>query len=373
MRPIALIPVRQFGRTFYAGKLDPRLLIRLTDDIQVGDIQDAQRPLEEKHLREISAYVGEEHGMLPGSVMLSTKRNEAGRLLKVQSEQVEVLLEDGSRRREERYFLEIPDREAEFEAYQGTLDVIDGQHRIFAFREDFRSPDVKDDIPYEITFSLFEVPTVRERQMLFMVTNEKQKAVSGNLLLWLRQKLGLLSERERKYYPTITELNTEHCSPLKGRIIMSAERIPKGYKAKELVKILAKTFPENMLVDASPATEEQKFDALCRYLRGWEAFYGLSFQEPGKDTMTKISGLRYILWLFPLFWKHAIEEQRPLNDEFVGEMIQALQESTGQETLFENSADFRGEGATDKAVKDHSSCCETFLTLRRRRTFNPLA
>ena len=41
------------------------------------------------------------------------------------------------------------------------------------------------------------------------------------------------------------KLNTEEFSPLKGRIIQSAEKISKGFKAKEIIKILGKTFPEN--------------------------------------------------------------------------------------------------------------------------------
>ena len=58
--------------------------------------------------------------------------------------------------------------------------------------------------------------------------------------MWLRDQLKLLSKPEEMYLPLVRLLNSENISPLKGRIIMSAEKISKGYKAKEIVKILSK-------------------------------------------------------------------------------------------------------------------------------------
>lgn len=374
MKKIYLEEVHQHDKVFYSGKIDPRILIHLADDIKVGEIQDAQRPLEKKHLQEIAEYVGgEDKGVLPGSVMLSTKFNSSGQIIRVHREKITIISEDGTTESQIRNYIFVPTTPSEIEQYKGVINIIDGQHRVFSFRDDVCSPDLKDTTVYEITFSLFETPKKRDRQMLFMVTNEKQKSVNPNLLLWLRLQLDLLSDKEETYYPIVSDLNNENCSPLKGRIIMNAEKISKGYKAKELIKILDKTFPESMLIGQVAANAQQKFDALCRYLQGWENFYGLSFQHPQKDTMTKISGLRYILWLFPLFWEISISERKPLNDDFIGKVISDLQSSTAQTNLFSDSILFRSEGGTAKAVKSHTALYKVWKAEKSSQSFNPLA
>lgn len=375
MKKIEILKVEQRKDSFYIGKADPRVLIHLADDIQIGEVQDAQRPLEKRHLEDIAQYVGEEDGILPTSVLISTKNgNEKGKSITVKSEDVTITNSDGVSSNSIRYYLELPENDSEFENYKGTIDIIDGQHRLFSFREGVRSPELKDADIYEMTFSLFITPKIKERQKLFMVTNEKQKAVSGNLLLWLREKLGLLGDTEKRFYGIVSSLNTEECSPLKGRIIQSAEKIPKGYKAKELIKILNKAFPENNVIINQPLNDDdKKVDAICKYLHGWEEYYEVSYQRPEKGTITKISGLRYILWWFPTIWEQAVNEHRSLNDEFIKEIIDEIQKSIGEDNnIFEISANFRGEGATDKAVKDHINIWKAYHAQKNQQMFNPL-
>ena len=59
MKRINLEKVCQNQMEFYSGKADPRVLVRMADDIQVGSVQDAQRPLKQKHLKEIAEFVGQ--------------------------------------------------------------------------------------------------------------------------------------------------------------------------------------------------------------------------------------------------------------------------------------------------------------------------
>lgn len=371
MKKVPLLEVKQHNDVFLAAKVDPRELVMLADDIQVGTTQDAQRPLEKKHLLEIASFVAQ-NGDLPSSVIISTKKNSSGHCLRRVSESVTVLHENGSQEKNLQHYMLFPESKEEFEQYKGTIDIIDGQHRIFSFHKDFRSPDLKDDVPYEMLVSIYELPVLSKRRMLFMTTNEKQKAVSGNLLLWLRKKLDLLSDQEKTYYPLVESLSLENCSPLKGRIIMNAEKITKGYKAKELIKILGKTFPSTMLIGSAPATDTQKFDAICKYLHGWESHYGLSFQSPGRETMTKISGLRYILWLFPTFWEIAISQKEKWDDNFFDKIIADFETAIGQNSLFKNSINFRGEGATSTAVSQHVDIYKAWKATQTSDSFNPL-
>ncbi len=375
---VDLEKIIQRNDEFFVGKADPRILVQLADDIQVGEVQDAQRPLEKKHLEEIAKYVGEESGILPQSVLISTKQeNQYHNQIKVETEEVDVTYPDGETKKEKRYFAMIPDTPQELAKYRGTIDIIDGQHRLFSFSDAFRSIEMKDSDEFEMAFCLFVTPSIRERQQLFMVTNEKQKAVNGNLLLWLREKLGLLEDNEKRFYPIVNSLNSEEFSPLKGRIIQSAEKISKGYKAKEMIKILGKTFPENnVIISQSLPTDDKKVSALCKYIKGWEKYYDLSFQRPDKDTMTKISGLRYIMWWFPTFWETAINERKQFDDSYIGSIIEEIQDSLHSDyKIFDISANFRGEGATDKAVKDHINIWKAYHSLNQNteQPFDPLA
>ena len=356
MIKVILERVNQLGKIFYIGKCDPRLLVKLTEDIQVGEVQDAQRPLEMKHLQEISKYVGADRGILPSSILISTKQaNHHGLRLDIKHETLKIIDELGSESTIEQYFIELPETEKELKLYEGTIDVIDGQHRLFSFK--VGDPNLKVTDTYEMTFSLFETPSMELRRKLFLTTNEKQKAVSKNLILWFHEQLGMLDAKEKKFLSLTRKLNTEEYSPLKDRIIMSSEKKTKGYQAKEIVKILKKTFPDtNQLLESAMPDEDTKAQVICNYLKVWEKYYDVSFHDPKKDTITKISGLRYILWWFPTFCDEAIRQDKRINDEFVTAMIKEIEESVDPEhSIFDLSEIFRGEGATDLAVKTHIS------------------
>ena len=380
MEKIYLQQVRQFNTIFYTGKFDPRKIVEMTEKIPVGQTQEAQRPLDEKHIKEISEYVVDpvEKGLLPASVMLATRNREK---LKIKSEEVKIEYSDGTVEIKNLYYLEMPSTPQELEEYKGTIDIIDGQHRIYAFDDLFRNIDMKNSDIYEMTFSIFECPDLRTKRILFKVTNEKQKPVSGNLLLFLKDKLGMLSHEEKIYYPLISKLNNENMSPLHGRIIMSAERISKGYKSKELIKICDKSKIDDMTLTDGDGTirklsDDEKLKAISTYLSGWEEYFGLSFGKPGKETMTKISGLRYIFLLLPTFVDHSKNIKSTFDVNFVKSVIESLQNMLGLvdgESPFDNSLNFRGEGATVKYAQDTATGLKEYLANKASNGFNPFA
>lgn len=373
MKKIILIPVQQWNDRFMIAKIDPRILVNMIDDIQVGEAQEAQRPLDEKHLKEIADYVAS-GGNLPSSVIASTKKNEHGNMLSLQKESIEVIHADGKSEHRTEYYIEVPETPEELDQWKGTIDLIDGQHRVVSFRDEYRNARLlKDSVVYEIGISLYNLPTLKKRQELFMTTNEKQKAVDGNLLMWLRNKLGLLSDAEIQQYPLVEMLGKEQRSPLYRRIIFNAEPIKKGYKAREMVKILNRSFKSTMMIGSKEATNEQRFQAICVYLEGWEAAYGYRFSAPGKETMTKISGLRYIMWLFEFFWASAVDKEHPWDIDFIVEMIQNMQQATGRNNLFNESLYFRGEGATSKVVDMDINAYKNWAIQQKNKFFNPLA
>ncbi len=274
----------------------------------------------------------------------------------------------------------IPDTDSELSEYTNTIDISDGQHRVFAFSDTYRSPNLKDDVVYEVPVTFFIMPQLVTRQNIFYTTNAKQKPVPPNLLMWLRDKLKLLSKPEENYLPLVRKLNNENISPLKDRIIMSAEKISKGYKAKELVKILNKAKINDIgLIVSQSLSDQQMTKILSDYLHGWELRYQLDFQHPKQDTMTKISGLRYILLLCPTFVEIAFTKQHVFDSDFVVEMIKELEEAknvdpANDETLFSVDAlSFRGEGATVKLAEDDGKALKAYVQNKQTSGFNPFA
>ena len=126
------------------------------------------------------------------------------------------------------------------------------------------------------------------------------------------------------------------------------------------------------------AAVENRYTVLCRYLEGWETYYGLSFGHPEKDTMTKISGLRYILWMFPFFWEHAYQNKEKFNAEYVRDMVELLNdcvEENGESDgdVFEIGGNFRSETSTREAARRHTSFCKEYILEKdKREGFNPL-
>lgn len=370
MKKMYLIKNQQYGVTSYVGSIDPRVLVRLADQsIEIGQVQEDQRPLDKKHIQEIAYHVGENQGLLPTSIIVGTKVKDK---LVVETET--------SSSGDTLYFMMIPETEPELKAYENTIDISDGQHRVFAFSDMYRSHDLKDSDVYEVPVSFFITPQLKTRQNLFYTTNAKQKPVPANLLLWLRDQLKLLTKPEEKYLPLVRLLNSENVSPLKGRIIISAEKISKGYKAKELVKIFNKAkIAETGVTIVRNLDDNKMAQILSTYLAGWEHHYQLDFQHPKQDTMTKISGLRYIMLLFSTFTDIAVTSKKKFDDDFVVEMIQNLEDAKNVdtingETLFSvpsASLSFRGEGATVKLAEDDGNLLKVFVANKQTAGFNP--
>lgn len=376
MKRIYLQKDTQKEKVFYTGKGDPRDFVRMASEIEVSTPQEAQRPLSGKRVMDIAKYVavGAEDGILPTSLVIGTKCRDKLCVKPV------LAVEEETGHKIELYYMDIPETDQEFAEYADTIDVMDGQHRLFSFKDAFCQ--LKDDVPYEIPFSLYVCPTLKERRQIFKVTNERQEKVSSNLLMWFREKLGMMTSKEKMYHSLVQLLNNESCSPLKGRIIMGSERITKGYKAQQLIGIFHKAKLNDLIIDNSPITTEQQLKLICNYLEGWEAQFGCSFAAPQKEDgpATKISGLRYMILMLPTFLKLATDLRKRFDQDFVREMLDMFPDALGlaeNETVFTNEDylnAFRGEGATVTMAENHSKLLA--LAVARKRDsdpFNPLA
>jgi len=306
MKKIYLQKITQYGTECYIGKIDPRSLVRVAEKIEMSAVQDAQRPLNEKRVKSIANYVDGDKGILPNTLTIATKDQ---RFEVHECDEMTGI-----------YYIEFPETESEYSKFNGAIDVMDGQHRLYSFRNDICT--LQNATQYEIGFTLYILPTLDERRRIFISCNEKQEKVSGNLLMWFRSKLNMLSNDEKKYYGLVTKLSNEY--PLGGHIIMSAEKIKNGVKASEVVKALDKAKIENISVGNQRLSDDDLCKLICTYLSAWEKVVGFTFASSSqKDAgaAVKMAGLKYMLILLPEFWAKAISTQTKFDKKFAEDTI----------------------------------------------------
>lgn len=358
MRRLYLQKILQHNSVCYIGKIDPRDLVRVATKIEMSATQDAQRPLNANRVKSISKYVSEEKGVLPNTLTIATNDNKYT-INKLPNF-------------DDMYYIEFPSEDDEYDAYKNTIDVMDGQHRLYSFDADLRL--LQDDIPYEIGFTLYIKPTLNERRKIFISCNEKQEKVSGNLLMWFKAKLNMLSNDEKIFYGLVLQLNNEY--PLKGRIIMSAEKIKNGIKAKELIKVIDKAKIRNLMIGSTYLSDDQIIKVICTYLSAWEKVVGFSFDTPSKayGAAVKIAGLRYMIAVLPAVWDRSIILRRSFDEAFVGETIKKMISSFGvvREEFFtheNHKIHFRERSSTEQFAEQ----CISRIRLMGAEDFNPLS
>lgn len=341
----------------YVGTISSRDLVRLAKNIEIGAEQDAQRPLTEKKVKQIAEHISSgDDGLLPGSIVIAT----TSKILEIHE-----ATESGI---PNLYYVDFPETDSEFLPYIGSIEVMDGQHRLFSFKENMILLD--DNIPFDLSFSMYIQPTLRERRIIFKVANEKQDKVSPNLLMWIRSQLGLLSGAEKEFQPLIQLLNTENCSPLRGRIITGAERIRYGIMAQQLIKIFSKSKLSSLSLKGKTLDNETRLTLICTYLKGWQKATGCDFSTQQREfgPLTKISGIRYILFLLPAFYDTIIQKRLKFDECDLASMIVNLyrQFGTTPKDFFDPNSSFnadnpdsllafRSEGATTTLAETHAA------------------
>ncbi len=316
MQKVYLTKITQHGQECYIGKADPRILVKMAVKIEMGETQTAQRPLNKKRVKDIAKYVSDNSGILPNTLTLATKDNR----LTIQAVPDEPDL----------YFLFLPEKESEVDNFKDTIDVMDGQHRLYSFLPDIILLDQQ--TQYEIGFTLYIKPTIKERRLIFVSCNEKQEKVSSNLLLWFRDQLGLISGEEKRLYSIVSTLSEN--DPLKGHIIMSAEKIPNGVKATEVVNELKKTKILTFSSAGVPLNDDSIVKVLRTYLSAWESVCGFDFStSKAKEAgpAVKMAGLRLMIHILPAVWDYSIATRTKFTDSFVQETLKRMISKKGLE------------------------------------------
>ena len=358
MKRIYLQKITQYGSVSYIGKINPRELIKVAKKVEMSATQDAQRPLNEKRVKDIAKYVSEESGILPNTLTLATADSRFS--IKKCENDIDL------------YYIDFPSEVDEFEAFTNSIDVMDGQHRLYSFSPDIRL--LSDDAEYEIGFTIYEKPTLSEKRKIFISCNEKQEKVSGNLLMWFRAQLNMLTNDEKEFYNLVSTLSKEY--PLSGHIIMSAEKIKNGVKSKEVIAAIKQAGIQDLVAGNRYLNDDEKVKVICTYLSAWEKVVDFSFTQSSAKTAgaaIKMAGLKYMLLLLPAFWERAVASKSKFNSAYIEETLKHFISSMGveREQFFigeEHKMCFRDRTAVDLFAKQSIQKIKALDT----DDFNPL-
>lgn len=364
MIQVYLLKGQQHSMESYIGFIPAKDLVKLATQVELRVEQEAQRLINPKRLEEISNFVRTKDGSLSTSVVIGTKDD------RIQVKHLKKNL----------YYIEFPETKEEFEEYKDAFDIMDGQHRLFAFLAEYIK--LPDDERYDISFNMYIKPTLEERRLIFKNTNEKQEKVAPNLLMWFREKLNLLSGKEKTYHPVVSLLNSEARSPLKGRIIMGAEKITGGYKAQQIISILDKVNIKHISSNKEGLDKNKMFDLISIYLTGWEQAVGAKIANRPNNlgAFSKISGLRFMLLLLPVFYEQAVKEHSKITEQYICKKIKEITSLRGiiSADIFDKESDyyqelglnpFSAETPTTKLAQDWIQLMKS----REESSFDPLA
>jgi DGQHR domain-containing protein len=348
---IPVLKVNQKDIEFYLLSYDPRKIIRLVNIPDKSTMQESQRPWKESRVKEISKYIAgklnisdedvkqrKAKGLIPNCPILSIYPPLR-------------IISDGKNT-----YIEMPDTENEILDCKNKCEIIDGQHRLISFNDEYIDPDFKNSENYSMGFVIFDNLTLNEKREIFMISNEKQEKVEKNVLNQFKKWLGLLSEDDEKIYNLICQLNNQRISPLINRFNIGGEKFNSRLSQVEATKILKKSNLYNLL-NENKLQEDQQLKVLCNYFRAWSLVYSDEFNN-FKHILGKISGFRFICCLFPYIWDILKEEKKTFIEENVTDILKVLKEKTENDNLFQDkklSLAFRSESATIRCSKDYGN------------------
>lgn len=369
MKKIPVLKLQQKDTSMYLLIYDPKGIMELVNIPEKDTSQSSQRPWNENRVKEIARYVAGNE-VIAEDISLKKKIKARGIIPNCPIINIHrpVTIEvDGGV-----YFILLPDTEKEVIDCKGKIEILDGQHRLISFTEEYIDPIIKHSTDtYEMGFVVLDDLTLQEKREIFMIVNDKQEKVEANVLRQIKKWLGLLSKEEEEIYNLIEKLNNEDISPIRGRIAVGGNKVKNGYKLVQVTKILINSKIFDVLNEAK-LTEDQQLKTLSHYLQAWDEVYTGMFNNP-KHILGKISGLRYILFLFPYIWEILKEQKKHSKKEDIIPILKSLYELNGTKT-FESGdkINFRQENLTiSLAKRDGQELKNKILLESDVEIFNP--
>lgn len=278
MKTIRATQFRQKGITLYSFHIDPRELEPLcyVEAAARDNRKGLQRVTEPSRLKEIADFIGRApNGILPNNIILNL----------TSSVQIDAS-NDGQ------VLLQFPSAEGDY------AFVVDGQHRLFSFRDEYRK--LASEEAFEIPVVALHNATDEQVGETFVQINVNQKPVNRDLLIQMKAILGLLdTDIDKASVELIHALDDDPESPLHNRILRFPKEQNKWVKVAQLAPIVkALLVPGGALYEKTHA--ERK-----RILNEYFAAIRDSFPDAWADDKSKNyslltpTGLQMILGVLP--------------------------------------------------------------------------
>ncbi|MFS8189164.1 DGQHR domain-containing protein [Rossellomorea marisflavi] len=373
MKKVKVIPFIQKEKTFFLLSYDPREIIKLVEFPEAGKVQDTQRPWDLSRVKEISQYVA---GLI--NLDLSKMKDRSKRKAKGFIPNCPILNIHGNVKiieENDEYFILLPETIDDISSSKGNVEILDGQHRLISFDSDQLNENFKSHELFQMGYVICNDLTQDEKTEIFIFSNEKQKTVDKNVLRQLMRWLHLLSDNEEDLYDLVVKLNKDTYSPLKGRISVGGEKVKHSFKILQVIKILEKSKTITTLTNQKKLKLEKHFKVLCNYLKAWEHVFPGKFNHPS-HTLGKISGLRYVMYLFPTISEILKDQRKKTTVQNLEPILSTLRNSILTDKFFESSENntdllaFRGETSTINLSEKHGGILKS-IYINSNDEFDP--
>jgi DGQHR domain-containing protein len=284
---------KQKDKDIYIFTADANYIRKLVNikDISISDDY-FQRPFDERRVAEIKQYVLGNDKLYKKGKNIFAKGYVPNAIVLNLASKYKIKMKDN--------FAEITFPKLSLnKKWAKSIEVIDGQHRLLAFDDECKKSLRGKD--YKMCFVAFQNLTDDEKKEIFMVLNERQKTVDKNILLRHKKLLNLLLDEEETRYEIVTRLNIERDSPLSDRIIMAGEKKKHAFKAKQIDDILNSSKALEKLIDSKGQISNNHYKVFKNYLLAWKENFPIAWGD-SKNTLSKISGFRFITYLFPFVY-----------------------------------------------------------------------
>lgn len=238
------------------------------------NLRGMQRVTEPSRLREIGEYIKQDKGLLPNNIILNLTKD------------VEI----------------IPDGDGKTATIRFPSDsgdyafVVDGQHRIFSFQEEYRRLSKTES--FELPIVAFHNASEQVVGETFVSINVNQKPVNKDLLTQMKAILGLLeTDIDNDSIDLINAIDEESSSPLHNRILRFPKEKNKLIKTNQLNPIIKGLLsPGGCLYEKNKATRKQ---ILIDYLIAISKVFPDAWSDQKQYALLQASSLQILLSLLP--------------------------------------------------------------------------
>lgn len=254
---------------------------RREDDTQEG----YQRNLSKQRAADIAHYLDKEHGCIPNSILVN--------------------LEEGAKYDSGRGLLIIPNRPK-------SAWVIDGQHRMFGFRQSNRT--------YQVIVTAFLGLDIATQAKQFKIINSKQKGVPTSLLYDLLDLTKDGTFVQQRGHELAVKLNEEPESPFFKQIDMT------GSGDGLVTQTRVVTALESLISDRGALfqySEQEQYRILRNYFAAVKAVLPTEWGNK-KSVLTKALGFSALLIVLPQVLTLTIQRHHDFRVESVKDIISPI-------------------------------------------------